>query len=867
MSESSPPPAKPPASSGESPQESLQKGLNALKRKDYTTAIRFLATLPQDFSTSGSVRVKAQIGLVRAYRGNGQIAEAIALCQPLTNHPRADIQTWAQNTLRKLEAHHSSTSTLEQLSHDTSGFQPLEPASEGAANTVSGSEESSATRAHTPDDSRLHQRELAAKAPQPSPSAANSMDTMSQEADEMALGTASEIASEASPEDTSNTAPEAPETVLQTDNPSGFQPLDISNDTASLSGFVPLTPEAPSPPPEATDAEALDTEDAEAATTAQTSISSTTDGFEHTASTADIATPNGATVPPEQPSLFHYEQLNSLVPPAEQPPEDAVSALPTTPADAELETELPPTEEEPPPWQFQYAGRLERLRPLSAEKGALLKIWGIQAVTVIVLFWVLRAFVQWTLSFVAGGLELVEWLVYVPTQWQYRTHTFPVVVILAGLLFASPWFLDWVLKRAYRQKSLLVKTLKETHPEASRLLGRIVQQRSWVFPVLKELPTDAPLMFSYGWLPRYGRIVVSRGLLKRLSDDEFAALMGYELTHFTTWTAPIMSMIGSLLLLLHQSYWQTAQWGDRQNNRLIKTLAAVVAILSYTLYWVFRKVSIPLSRVRVHECDRQATEWTGNPNALVRALIKLEAGLAETVSVAGQTPPLVESTELLTPSGYAAAISRGSIYPNPAFLKVLQWDIQNPYRHWLAFNSSHPLLGERLQRLTGYALQWQLPPEVPPQDKTSAVTLRSKVTFQNYWFPFLQQISPYISPIIGIVVVMVLWFVGGLVRPIGIWQVSWLYGDQSVLRGGVLLGVGIGIMLRINRYFPDIIPASRLINPALPDLLANAMALPTDSRPMRLQGTLLGRRGIANWLCQDLILKTSTGLLKLHFLS
>ncbi|MEO1298181.1 MAG: hypothetical protein AAFW75_20850, partial [Cyanobacteria bacterium J06636_16] len=307
--------------------------------------------------------------------------------------------------------------------------------------------------------------------------------------------------------------------------------------------------------------------------------------------------------------------------------------------------------------------------------------------------------------------------------------------------------------------------------------------------------------------------------------------------------------------------------GDRQNNRLIKTLAAVVAILSYTLYWVFRKVSIPLSRVRVHECDRQATEWTGNPNALVRALIKLEAGLAETVSVAGQTPPLVESTELLTPSGYAAAISRGSIYPNPAFLKVLQWDIQNPYRHWLAFNSSHPLLGERLQRLTGYALQWQLPPEVPPQDKTSAVTLRSKVTFQNYWFPFLQQISPYISPIIGIVVVMVLWFVGGLVRPIGIWQVSWLYGDQSVLRGGVLLGVGIGIMLRINRYFPDIIPASRLINPALPDLLANAMALPTDSRPMRLQGTLLGRRGIANWLCQDLILKTSTGLLKLHFLS
>ena len=875
MSESSLPPSQPPASSGESPKESLQKGLNALKRKDYTTAIRYLSALPQDFSTSGSVRVKAQIGLVRAYRGKGQIAAAITLCQPLTNHSQANVQEWAQNTLRKLEARNSSTPPPAQPPSDISGFQPLTSPPEDAGNTFSRLVESSAIDSSAADSSSpslappSQPLELLEEAPQFDRSTSSiDLATASQEMGETAPESDSATASEVTSETASSAAfDEVSETAPHVNDRSGFQPLDAPNETASLSGFVPLEPETPTPP-----SEVATTDDAEI-TSAQATASSTTDSFEvaaaevATAPTADAdTTDESASLP--QPSLFHYEHLNNLTSPEEQPPGETVpSTSSSVSADGELDTESAEPDVTPEPWQFQYAGRLARLRSLPSPQGALLKVGGLEAITVIAVFWVLRFFMQWTALLIAGALQSIRWLVYVPTQWQYGNYTLPAVLSLGILLFASPWLLDWVLKRAYRQKSLAVKNLKETHPEASRLIGRIVQQRSWLFPALKELPTDAPLIFSYGWLPRYGRIVISRGLLKRLTDDEFATLMGYELTHFTTWTAPVMSMVGSLLLLLHQSYWQAAQWGDRHNNRFIKPLAVAVSVVSYTLYWVFRKVGTPLSRIRVHECDRQTTEWTGNPNALVRALIKVEEGLAETISIAGQTPPLVESTDLLTPSGYDAAISRGSIYPHPAFPKILQWDIQNPYRHWLTFNSSHPLLGERLQRLTGYALQWQLPPELPPQEKTSAVTLRSKVTFQNYWFPFLQQISPYISPIIGIVVAMLLWFVGGLVRPLGIWQVSWLYGDQSLLRGGVLLGVGIGIMIRINRYFPDIIPANRLKDPALVELLLNPMALPTDSRPMRLQGTLLGRKGIANWLCQDLILKTPTGLLKLHFLS
>ncbi|MBE7386008.1 MAG: M48 family metalloprotease [Leptolyngbya sp. SIO1E4] len=786
MSETPPSTSKAFSSSEGSPEETLKQGLAALKQKHYTTAIRCLAKLSQNLSASGSLRLKARVGLVQALKGNDQIPEAIALCQKLEKHPQPKVQQWAKTTLAKLTtlAVSSSSAAAPEVS-DRSGFQPLEP-SESTPLTSGGvpASEAEAPASDVPDF-----------------------------------------------EDKSATA--AVDATAATTAPNG---QDIA-----------VTSAAPSP-----------------------------------LYSPSEAVYNAGDAPTPQTSLFHYERLNDAsfaggLPsetalPTTEDPEKAPPSTPSTAASEPSAASEPLAASETPaaserPWQFSYAGRLERLRTLPVDKWALAKVWGIQAITVIVLFWVCRAFTQWALTQVAKLLRPIAGIFSMPLGWQYQQHTFLVLVGMGVLLLASPWLLDWLLGQACDQKALSIQKLKQTHPEGCRLLRRIGQQRGWLLPVIRELPTEAPLIFSYGWLPRYSRIVVSRGLLNRLDDEEFATLIGYELTHFTTWTVPFMSLVATLLLLLHQGYWQTARWGDRYASRFIKTVAAALSAFCYALYWVVRKVSIPLSRVRVHLGDRQATEWTGNPNALVRALIKLEVGIAETLCQSGYTPPLVESTDLLTPCGYETAISLGSIYPDGTFPQLLNWDIQNPYRHWLAFNSSHPLLGERRIRLTGYALRWQLAPEMPVSLATTQVSLRSKAAFWDYWWPFLQQISPYIGPLVGVLVAMVLWFLGGIFNPLGVWQVSWLYGDQSLLRGSLFIGLGVGIMVRINRYFPDIIAANRLANPTLPSLLKNPMALPTDSRPLRLQGTLMGRQGIANWLCQDLILQTPTGLLKLHFLS
>ncbi|MDA0268039.1 MAG: M48 family metalloprotease, partial [Cyanobacteria bacterium] len=402
-------------------------------------------------------------------------------------------------------------------------------------------------------------------------------------------------------------------------------------------------------------------------------------------------------------------------------------------------------------------------------------------------------------------------------------------------------------------------------PESARMLLRICQLRSWTVPALRVIPTPVPIIFSYGWLPRYTRIVVSQGLLDRLEDDELATLYGYEISHLVTWTLPLASLVGLLLQGCFQGYWQAAKWGDRQTVTLLTALGATASALCYGLYWLLRKVSLPMVRQRVATGDRYAVEWTGNPNGLTRALIKSSIAMAEVIATTQQTPLLLESTELLTPLSYQTVFSMGSLYPEADLPQLLAWDTQNPYRHWLNLNHSHPLLGNRLVTLARYATGWKLELEMPAIMATGIAAKRPSARF--YWGTLLRQISPYVGPLFGVAIALGLWFIGGLVNPLGWWWASWVSGDRSILIGGAWLGAGIGTLWRINTYFPDIVQSNRQENPRLAALLPESTALPTDSTPLKLQGTLIGRPGIANWLCQDFILKTPDGLIKLHFLS
>ncbi len=567
-------------------------------------------------------------------------------------------------------------------------------------------------------------------------------------------------------------------------------------------------------------------------------------------------------------SIFHYVYLNQAL--GSQPGEDILDPPDNDSANDQLMADQP--------YSWPNAGRLNKGRSLGKiQKSSLwiAQVVGVSSFYAISLYWV-QAFLPRGSRFFNVPLRGLDRLLPMAVRQLPETYSglaWLLIGCLGGLAIASPWLWDLWLRRTAQAQAFSNSKLREYSPEAATLLGQQCHQQQWIFPTLWKLPTEVPLIFSYGWLPRNARLVVSEGLLTNLAADEIAALVGYELAHWKTGHWVFLSTQGLLLQLFHQLYWQLSRWGNRQAKPFYWLIGGL-ATFSYGLFWLARIPGLWVSRLRTYGGDRTATERTGNPNGLTRALVKLSFSLARSIQTQGYTPPILESMALMLPVG--ADLNRQALYGSVPLAQLFAWDSLNPIRHWLSLNDSHPPLGDRLRLLMAYAQHWKLDPELHlPQPRRKHQKLSP-----SEWALLISQGTPFFGLAIGLLTGLLLLTTGAFAHWLKQPALDWMYKDTSLLLGCISLGAGIGTVLRINRFFPDLpsnLPLSQSYPPRTQWIqwLSDPYLLPVSSLPAQLSGILLGRPGIANWLGQDLFLHISAdpsstlspGLLKLHFFS
>lgn len=508
---------------------------------------------------------------------------------------------------------------------------------------------------------------------------------------------------------------------------------------------------------------------------------------------------------------------------------------------------------------MRQAGRARRWQP--SRELNLIPFWLLQAGTATLLFWVIRELLKFAMGFTN---ELLVKLPYLePFQLLYRDPTQFILLALSLLIGLSPWLLDRLLRHFYGRQQFSMDTLAAHSPEALRVLQRYCQQRRLALPQLGILPTSAPVALTYGNLPRTARIVVSQGLLEQLADDEIATIYASCLAHIAHWDFVVMSLVILVTQVPYIIYQQVSQWGDRISNLTLRGVAAAIASLAYLVWRLLGAPALWLSQLRIYYSDRFAAEITGNPNGLTRALLKIAIGIASDVQQQGHTSWLLESLNLLTLVDNQQALSLGSLYPHTSFETVLAWDCINPYRYWLNINNTHPLMGDRLQRLASIAPSMNL-----GRRQESARGQEDKGNLdQSSRSYFLLQGAPFFGMALALVAAGLTWLIGGIGILLGIAQLAWMYSDWAIVKGYLLMGFSIGTLVRINSFFPDIKPTRVQIDFSLAHFLANPTGLPVDSEPARLQGKLLGRVGISNCLGQDLLLHSASGLVKLHHVS
>jgi Zn-dependent protease with chaperone function len=414
---------------------------------------------------------------------------------------------------------------------------------------------------------------------------------------------------------------------------------------------------------------------------------------------------------------------------------------------------------------------------------------------------------------------------------------FVLTCLVNGVVFfLAPLFIDWTQKRLYRIRWVSLAEIKRDSPEAAAVVGRVCREKKLEPPKLGIIEDTRPLAFTYGSLRSNARLVVSRGLFTYLDDEEVATVYAHELGHIWRGDFSLMTVDASLVHLSDYIH-SLARNRDGTNKN------PVVAGSLWLLATLFRQIStflwLYLSRTREYFADHFATEVTGNPNALARALVKIASGLIQQNPPTG---PLLSSVNVLNIFPYQEAMIAGNVYPialEPYRIgQTFLWELFNPWAKWLEFSSTHPLTGKRIRAMANYARQMNLDTEFGMDEvlRKGTELNRKKLTQQ-----FLGRLCLYYAPSLGLIV-------GGVMAGLN-WQKTPAWGVFS----WILLGWGGGIMIKRLLQYPSLKNANFVdIFTLSHDIYIN----PLQGFPIKLRGELIGQEG-------DFILKDTTGIIPL----
>lgn len=443
-----------------------------------------------------------------------------------------------------------------------------------------------------------------------------------------------------------------------------------------------------------------------------------------------------------------------------------------------------------------------------------------------------------------------------------------------------PWAWAQLLRWKFSLQPLDFITLNTYSPESIKFWRRLAWSGFQPVPQLGFLPTAVPLIFSFGHWRRW--VVISQGLLTALPADEIAILISAEIIQLRRGYNLLLGPMVFGRLLIYELYQTAVRCGnyfaqrlarnrqhqDRQVdaglmflNRVIYGCGCGTTALAYGLVWLLEKIIAPAARVRFYFTDRATAAFTGHPNGLSQALIHLSQAMAEVVYQEREVSPLFEPLSLILPVHVAAAITYGSTHFSSwerDWSKLTAWERQNPLKDWFSLFHSHRFLGIRLQALSIYAQKWQLKPQFKLDERPQAWKGQ-----RQFW----QQLTPVWGLFLGLFLAALVWRGGEFALRTGVIGMKfwWFANLNLMLLGWGSLGLGLGILLRINAYYPEItkpVTDPQLLKP----LIESPIALPLDSVPVKLTGRLLRMRGLEHGLGQGLWLETEVGLWQLRAL-
>lgn len=240
------------------------------------------------------------------------------------------------------------------------------------------------------------------------------------------------------------------------------------------------------------------------------------------------------------------------------------------------------------------------------------------------------------------------WAIGGPWPW--------IALAMATLMNVGAYFFsDRIVLRMHNAKPVT----REEMPELHAMLEELATRAKMPVPKLYRMADPSPNAFATGRDPAHGVVAVTDGLLALLDKREIRGVLAHELAHIQRRDI-LVGTIGAVLAGAVSHIASMLQWtallggGSEEEDGgggLGALLFAMIAGLGATL------LQFAVSRAREYGADAWAAELTGDPEALARALYRLEHG-KEAVP-AWSASPATASLFIVSPfAGGAAGLAR-----------------------------------------------------------------------------------------------------------------------------------------------------------------------------------------------------------------
>ncbi len=202
------------------------------------------------------------------------------------------------------------------------------------------------------------------------------------------------------------------------------------------------------------------------------------------------------------------------------------------------------------------------------------------------------------------------------------------LVFALALNFGAYWFSDKIALGMAHARPVTA----DDDPQLYQLVAEQARLANMPMPKVYEIDEPSPNAFATGRNPQNATVAVTSGIRRILTREELAGVMAHEMAHVGNRDTLIMTVVatiaGAITMLAFMAqiaaiFGSFGGHGDDDEgggNIITLLILAIIMPIAATI------IRMAISRAREFQADQTGAHNCGNPEALARALEKLEMG-------------------------------------------------------------------------------------------------------------------------------------------------------------------------------------------------------------------------------------------------